>query len=179
MSRMGKKPILLDPKVSVEIKDGKITVKGPRGDLSIAIPEHISIEVSEDKKTLHVQRDSDQREIKMKHGLIRSLVNSMAIGVSKGFTIELELSGVGYRGQVQGQTLTLNLGYSNPRVVESPSNVKVSMKDPTHITLESNDKQAVGQAAANIRANRVPDAYHGKGVRYAGEQLSLKEGKKV
>lgn len=179
MSRMGKKPVALDPKVKAEIKDGAVTVTGPLGTMSVAVPQHIAVAVSEDGKELLVSRDCDQREVKMKHGLVRSLLNSACIGVSTGFKIELELSGVGYRAQLQGQTLTLNLGYSNPRIYEVPANVKVSMKDQTHITLESIDKQAVGQAAADIRRNRVPDAYHGKGVRFVGEQLTLKEGKKV
>ena len=179
MSRMGKKPILLDPKVKAEIKDGKVAVTGPKGTRELSIPAHISVELSEDGKELLVKRDSDDRKIKMQHGLIRSLLNSNVIGVNTGFTIELEFVGVGYRAALQGQTLTMNLGYSNPRVYTVPDNVKVSMKDQTHITLESADKQAVGQVAANIRANRVPDAYHGKGVRIVGEQITLKEGKKA
>lgn len=179
MSRMGKKPIALDPKVKVEIKDGVATVTGPKGTLSQAIPAGISISFSEDGKEVLVARESDARQIKMNHGLMRSLLNNMIIGVSKGFSIELEFVGVGYRAALQGKTLTMNLGYSNPRVLEVPANVTVTVKDPTHLLLESIDKQAVGQVAATIRSNRVPDAYHGKGVRYAGEQLTLKEGKKV
>lgn len=179
MSRMGKKPITLDPKVKAEIKDGEVTVTGPLGTMNVAVPAHITVAFSEDNKELLVSRDSEVREVKMKHGLVRSLLNSACIGVSTGFTIELEFFGVGYRAQLQGQTLTMNLGYSNPRIYEVPANVKVSMKDQTHITLQSIDKQAVGQAAADIRRNRIPDAYHGKGVRFVGEQLTLKEGKKV
>ncbi len=179
MSRMGNKPIALDPSVKVEIKDGVATVKGPKGTLSQAIPSDVTVAVAEDGKAIHVTRASDARQTKMNHGLIRSLVNNMVTGVSKGFSIELELVGVGYRAALKGQELTLNLGYSNPRIYMVPENVKCTLKDQTHILLESIDKQAVGQVAASIRSNRVPDAYHGKGVRYAGEQLSLKEGKKV
>ncbi|MGN0867022.1 MAG: 50S ribosomal protein L6 [Oligosphaeraceae bacterium] len=179
MSRMGNKPIALDPKVKVEIKDGVATVTGPKGTLTQAIPGDITVKVAEDGKEILVSRASDARQTKMNHGLIRSLLNNMVVGVSKGFAIELELVGVGYRAALKGQELTLNLGYSNPRVEMVPENVKVTLKDQTHILLESIDKQAVGQAAATIRRNRVPDAYHGKGVRYAGEQLTLKEGKKV
>lgn len=179
MSRMGNKPIALDPQVKVEIKDGVATVSGPKGTLSQAIPADVTVKVSEDGKEVLVSRASDARQTKMNHGLIRSLVNNMVTGVSKGFVIELELVGVGYRAALKGQELTLNLGYSNPRVENIPASVKVSLKDQTHILLESIDKQAVGQVAATIRRNRVPDAYHGKGVRYAGEQISLKEGKKV
>lgn len=179
MSRMGKKPIALDPKVKAEIKDGQITVTGPKGSESFAIPENITVEINAEAKEITVKADADDRFTKMKHGMVRSIVNSMVIGVDKGFTIELEFFGVGYRAALQGQTLTMNLGYSNPRVYQIPANVKATMRDQTHLVLESTNKQAVGQAAANIRANRVPDAYHGKGVRFAGEQLSLKEGKKV
>lgn len=179
MSRMGNKPIALDPQVKVEIKDGMATVTGPKGTLKQAIPSDISVEIAAEGKEVHVKRASDARQTKMNHGLVRSLLNNMIIGVSKGFTIELEFVGVGYRAAIQGQTLTMNLGYSNPRVLEIPKNVTCTVKDQTHVILESIDKQAVGQVAATIRSNRVPDAYHGKGVRYAGEQLSLKEGKKV
>ncbi len=179
MSRMGNKPIALDPKVKVEIKDGVATVTGPKGTLTQSIPADVTVKVTEDGKEILVTRASDARQTKMNHGLIRSLMNNMVVGVSKGFAIELELVGVGYRAALKGQELTLNLGYSNPRVEVVPENVKVTLKDQTHILLESIDKQAVGQVAATIRRNRVPDAYHGKGVRYAGEQLTLKEGKKV
>lgn len=179
MSRMGNKPIALDPKVKVEIKDGVATVTGPKGTLTQSIPADVTVKVTEDGKEILVTRASDARQTKMNHGLIRSLMNNMVVGVSKGFAIELELVGVGYRAALKGQELTLNLGYSNPRVEVIPENVKVTLKDQTHILLESIDKQAVGQVAATIRRNRVPDAYHGKGVRYAGEQLTLKEGKKV
>ena len=179
MSRMGKKPIEVGANVKVEIGPELVKVSGPKGNHELAIPAGISVAKSEDGKQLTVSRADDARQTKMKHGLIRSLLNSMVIGVDKGFEIQLELFGVGYRGQIKGQTLTLNLGYSNPRVMEIPANVKITMPDQTHITLTSHDKQAVGQVAADIRAQRVPDAYHGKGVRFVGEVLSLKEGKKV
>lgn len=179
MSRMGKKPIVIGDKVKVEISGSKVSVSGPKGSHTLDIPEHISCSFTDDKKELIVARDNEERQTRMNHGLIRSLLNSMVVGVDKGFTIQLEFFGVGYRAQLQGQTLTMSLGYSKPRIYTVPANVKVSMPDPTHITLESHDKQAVGQVAADIRANRVPDAYHGKGVRFVGEQLSLKEGKKV
>jgi len=179
MSRMGKKPIEVGSNVKIEMADGLVKVSGPKGKHELAIPAGIKCALSDDGKQILVSRDGDERQLKMKHGLIRSLLNSMVIGVDKGFEIQLELFGVGYRGQVKGQTLTLNLGYSNPRVMEIPENVKISMPDQTHITLMSHDKQAVGQVAADIRAQRKPDAYHGKGVRFVGEVLSLKEGKKV
>ncbi len=180
MSRMGKKPIALDPKVKAEIKDSVITVTGPKGSESFPIPECITVEITEKEILVKKADENDNnRFTRMKHGMVRSIVNSMVIGVSEGFKIELEFFGVGYRAAIQGNKLTMNLGYSNPRIYEVPANVTATMRDQTHLTLESTNKQAVGQAAADIRANRFPDAYHGKGVRFLGEQLSLKEGKKV
>lgn len=178
MSRMGNKPIAVPAAVKVEITEGNVKVSGPKGEMTQAIPAGISLEL--DGATLFVKcEDMTNRQMNMNHGLIRSLVNSMVIGVSEGFKIGLELFGVGYRGQVKGQNLTLNLGYSIPIEYTVPEKVKVSMPDQTHITLESYDKQAVGQVAANIRKFRKPDPYKGKGVRYAGEQMTLKEGKKA
>ena len=178
MSRMGNKPIVVPATVKVDIKDGSVSVTGPKGTLTQAVPQGITLE--QDGAQLHVKCENvENRQSNMNHGLIRSLVNSMVIGVSTGFKIELELFGVGYRAQVKGQDLTLNLGFSIPVEFKVPENVKVTMPDQTHITLESIDKQAVGQVAANLRKIRKPDAYHGKGVRFVGEQLTLKEGKKV
>lgn len=177
MSRMGNKPITAGSAVKLEVAGQVATVKGPKGELSLTMPAGISIE--QDASVIHVKRSDDERQSKMNHGLVRSLLNSMIIGVTTGFKIDLELVGVGYRGEIKGQKLTLNLGYSIPMVYEIPAAVKCTMADQTHISLESMDKQLVGQVAANIRKFRVPDAYHGKGVRYAGEQIVLKEGKKV
>ena len=178
MSRMGNKPIAVPAAVKIEVTDGSVKVAGPKGELTQALPAGITLEL--EGSVLHVKCDDmENRQKNMNHGLVRSLVNSMVVGVSEGFKVNLELVGVGYRGQVKGQNLTLNLGYSIPVEYTVPETVKISMADQTHITLESIDKQAVGQVAANIRKFRVPDAYHGKGVRYAGEQMTLKEGKKA
>lgn len=178
MSRMGNKPIALDPKVKLDVSGQDVSVTGPKGTLKYQLPEGITLK--QDGDVLHVLRErEDDKELKMKHGLVRSLLNAMIVGTSTGFKQELELSGVGYRAQLAGQKLTLSLGYSNPIEYTVPANVKVSMADQTHISLESIDKQLVGQVAATIRRFRTPDAYHGKGVRYAGEQITLKEGKKV
>ena len=178
MSRMGNKPIAVPAAVKIEVTDGSVKVAGPKGELTQALPAGITLEL--EGSVLHVKCDDmENRQKNMNHGLVRSLVNSMVVGVSEGFKVNLELVGVGYRGQVKGQNLTLNLGYSIPVEYAVPEKVKISMADQTHITLESIDKQAVGQVAANIRKFRVPDAYHGKGVRYAGEQMTLKEGKKA
>lgn len=177
MSRMGNKLIDVHSSVKVEIAGGQVKVTGPKGALDFALPEEISIE--QNGNQLSVKRESEDRFVKMKHGMVRSIVNSMVVGVVGGFKKELELSGVGYRAQLSGKTLTISLGYSNPVVYTVPEGVNVVMPDQTHITLESIDKQKVGEVAAQIRRFRKPDAYHGKGVRFVGEQLSLKEGKTV
>lgn len=177
MSRMGTKAIALASKVKVEQSDQDVTITGPRGALKHTIPSGISI-VLEDN-AISVQRQSDARQLKMLHGTTRSLLNAMVVGVTDGFKIGLELSGTGYRGQLENNKLTLNLGFSKPVEYVVPEGVTVVMPDATHINLESNDKQLIGQVAATIRSFRIPDSYHGKGVRYAGEQLTLKEGKKA
>ena len=177
MSRMGNKPIAVPQGVKLEQDGQKVTVSGPKGKLDWTLPQGITVEQAEGR--IHVKRANDSKNQKMLHGTARSLINSMAIGVSTGFKIDLELVGVGYRASVAGQKMTFNLGYSNPVEYVVPDGVSVKMADQTHISLESIDKQLVGQVAANIRKFRVPDSYHGKGVRYAGEQLTLKEGKRA
>jgi len=177
MSRMGNKPIALSAKVKLEINGQSLKISGPKGEHSFTMPAGIKAEV--EGTNLHITRENDERTTKMAHGMVRSIVNSMVIGVETGFKKELEFFGVGYRAQLAGKTLTMNLGYSNPVVYTVPDGVNVSMPDQTHITLESYDKQKVGEVAAILRRFRFPDAYHGKGVRFVGEQLSLKEGKKV
>jgi large subunit ribosomal protein L6 len=174
---MGKQPVALADKVKVTTSDSEVTVTGPKGTLTTAIPQGIAID--EQDKLLVVTRTGEGRDLRAKHGLCRSLLQNMVVGVSDGFKRELEFQGVGYRGQLKGRQLTLNLGYSNPVEYEVPEGVEVSMPDPTHIVLESIDKQLVGQVAATIRGFRPPDSYKGKGIRYVGEQISLKEGKTV
>lgn len=177
MSRMGNKQITLAAKVKLEVSGQDVTVTGSKGTLSYTLPEGISLE--QEGSVLSVKRESDDRKLKMKHGLVRSLLNGMVTGVSTGFKKQLELFGVGYRGQITGRKLTLNLGYSNPVVYDIPEGVTVTMPDQTHINLESIDKQKIGEVTATIRRFRKPDAYHGKGVRYLGEKITLKEGKTV
>jgi len=178
MSRMGNKPIVVPAGVKLEQNGQNVTVNGPKGQLSYTLPEGISLELADAKLTVKKNDDKNKR-LDVLHGTARSLVNSMVVGVSAGFKINLELVGVGYRASVAGQNMKFDLGYSNPIEFAVPAGVKVTMADQTHIALESIDKQLVGQVAATIRRFRVPDAYHGKGVRYAGEQLSLKEGKRA
>lgn len=177
MSRMGNKPIDIPAGVKLEQNGLDVTVSGPKGKLSWTLPQGITLEQADGK--LHVKREAETKQLKMLHGTARSLLNSMAIGVTTGFKIDLELVGVGYRASVAGQKMTFNLGYSNPIEYTLPEGVSATMADQTHISLTSIDKQKVGQVAAIIRKFRVPDSYHGKGVRYAGEQLVLKEGKRA
>ncbi len=178
MSRMGNKPIAVPAQVKLEQSGQLVTVTGPKGKLQLSLPEGILLETADAKITVK-KSDENSKRLDVLHGTMRSLLNSMVIGVSEGFKINLELVGVGYRASVAGQNMKFDLGYSNPVEYTVPAGVKVTMADQTHITLESIDKQLVGQVAATIRRFRVPDSYHGKGVRYAGEQLTLKEGKRA
>ena len=176
MSRIGKKPIVLPEKVTVELKEERITVKGPKGELSWNCPEKIKVSVHDG--TVSVERHGETKIEKSLHGLARSIISNMVQGVSQGYQKVLEIFGVGYRAQVQGDKLLISLGYSHPIAYQLPDGIKASV-DPkqTQITLTSIDKQQLGQVAANIKALRLPDVYKGKGIRYAGERLKMKAGK--
>ncbi len=179
MSRIGKAPISIPSGVNVTVKDNTVTVKGPKGELSQSI--HPDIEVKVEEGTLEVSRPNDEKEICSMHGLYRSLINNMVIGVSEGYKKELELVGVGYRATSQGQLLELALGYSHPIHLMLPSEIKVEAvtdrKSNPIITLESADKQLLGQVCAKIRSLRKPEPYKGKGVRFKGEVVRRKAGK--
>ncbi len=177
MSRLGKQPITLTGDVKVDIDGRNVTVNGPKGTLSYEVPEGVTVAQEETK--LHVQASSETADMRMRHGLARSLLHNIVVGVTSGFKKQLEFQGVGYRGECKGKRLVLNLGFSHPVEYEVPEEVTVSMPDPTHVLLESIHKQLVGETAAKIRSFRPPDAYKGKGIRYVGEQISLKEGKTV
>jgi len=177
MSRMGKQPIALNDAVKVEISGTEVTVTGRKGSLTRSLPDCVRL-VQKDNR-LSVECEPATRHEKALHGLVRSLMQGMVTGVSEGYRRELEFQGVGYRGQCKGQHLTLSLGFSHPVEYDVPEGVAVSMPDATHIVLEGIDKQKVGQTTATIRGFRPPDAYKGKGIRYVGEQISLKEGKTV
>lgn len=177
MSRMGKKPIVLDDKVKIEIAGSAVTVKGPKGALTHQIAPGLQVR-TEDKK-LFVENVTDAKENKPAHGLTRSLLQNMVVGVTTGYKIQLEIQGVGYRGQCKGRHLTLSVGYSLPVEYDVPEGVSLTMPNQTTIVVEGIDKQLVGEAAATIRRYHPPDAYKGKGIRYLGEQVSLKEGKTV
>ena len=176
MSRIGNAPITLPSGVDVQVVDRTITVKGPKGALSREIPGQIEITI--DDGVLRCTRPNDERQQRAQHGLTRSLVNNMVIGVTDGFKKQLEIVGVGYRAEAQGpNALRLNLGFSHPVNVTAPDGITFEVPVPTQVTVNGIDKEVVGQVAANIRSIRKPEPYKGKGVRYAGERILRKAGK--
>ena len=176
MSRVGKAPIDLPEKVEVTVGSGEISVKGPLGTLTRALSPVVEIE--REDKTLRFRPAGNSRQATEMTGTTRALVANMVTGVTKGFERRLTLVGVGYRAQAQGDRLNLTLGFSHPVVHPMPKGVKVETPSQTEIVLKGMDRQLVGQVAAEVRAYRKPEPYKGKGVRYAGEQISLKETKK-
>lgn len=176
MSRIGKKPIDIPGGVDVKFDGNTIRVKGPKGELYWSFPEAVSFSVGEGK--VLVKRAGDSKAERSLHGLSRSLVANMVVGVSHGYQRVLEITGVGYRAQVQGNKVVFTLGYSHPVEFQLPPGITAAVdQKQTTLTLTGIDKQQLGQVAANIRALRPPDAYKGKGVRYAGQRLKLKVGK--
>lgn len=176
MSRIGKKPIDIPGGVDVKLDGNTVRVKGPKGELHWSCPEAVSISLDEGK--VLVKRAGDSKPERSLHGLSRSLVANMVTGVSQGYQRVLEITGVGYRAQVQGNKIVFTLGYSHPVEFQLPQGITAAVdQKQTTLTVTGIDKQQVGQVAANIRALRPPDTYKGKGVRYAGQRLKLKVGK--
>ena len=176
MSRIGKAPITVPAGVYVTVDGRTISVKGPKGTLERQIPGTIT--VSQDGDTLTVERPNDENKVKAMHGLTRSLVNNMVIGVTEGFKKNLEIVGVGYRAEAQGpNALRLNLGFSHPVDVKAPEGITFEVPVQTQVVVVGIDKEVVGQVAADIRSIRKPEPYKGKGVRYAGERVLRKAGK--
>jgi len=176
MSRIGKSPIPVPSGVDVTIGDGHVTVKGPKGTLERDLPSVIT--VRQDGDALVVERPNDERQNRALHGLVRSLVNNMVVGVTQGFTKELEIVGVGYRANARGPAvMELALGFSHPVNITAPDGITFEVPSPTRIVVQGIDKEKVGQVAADIRAWRKPEPYKGKGVRYSGEQVRRKAGK--
>ena len=178
MSRIGKKSIEIPEKVRMDISDaGSIKVEGPKGKLVWVLPKQIKLRI--EGKQAVLDRNTETRTVKALHGLSRSLIHNMVIGVSQGFRKGLEIQGVGFRAQVQGKNLNLNIGFSHPVVFPIPDGIKITVTENTKILIEGIDKQMVGQVAADIRSYYPPEPYKGKGIRYAGEQILRKEGKTV
>lgn len=175
MSRVGKKPIELPKGVTVAIDGAALSVKGPKGELSTNLAELVSAEV--EGTTLTLVRADESRTARANHGLSRAILQNMVTGVSAGFDKKLEVRGVGYRAEVRGASLVMNLGYSHPIDFPIPADVKIAVDKDNVITVSGIDKARVGQVAANIRQFRAPDRYKGKGVRYQGEHILLKAGK--
>lgn len=180
MSRIGKAPVTLPKGVEVKVNSGNVvTVKGPKGELHQAVSPEIIVKLEEGKVV--VERPTDQKRHKALHGLYRTLINNMVIGVSQGYTKKLELVGVGFRAAAKGQNVEVSVGYSHPVLIQLPKEIKVSAaqekgQNPI-ITLESADKQLIGEVAAKIRSVRAPEPYKGKGIKYDGEYIRRKAGK--
>jgi large subunit ribosomal protein L6 len=176
MSRIGKLPVTVPSGVDVTIDGRTVTVKGPKGTLSHTVVEPITIERGDDGAIV-VNRPDDERRTKAYHGLSRTLVNNLVVGVTSGYEKKLEIHGVGYRVALKGSNLEFALGFSHPVVIEPPAGITFAVETPTRFTVSGIDKQLVGETAANIRKIRKPEPYKGKGVRYAGENVRRKVGK--
>ena len=177
MSRIGNKPVEIPDGVEVAIEPGRVTVKGPKGELTQDVSPDMTVELEDGVVT--VARPTDRGPHRALHGLTRSLVQNMVIGVTEGYEKHLELQGVGYRAQSKGKGIELALGYSHPVVVEAPEGIEFDVPEPTAIVVRGIDKQQVGQIAADIRDKRPPEPYKGKGIRYRGERVLRKVGKRV
>ncbi|MFL5686124.1 MAG: 50S ribosomal protein L6 [Chloroflexota bacterium] len=174
MSRIGRLPIAVPSGVDVTIDGRQVTVKGPRGSLTRTL--HPDMSVSQEDGSLVVTRPTEQKTHKQLHGLTRTLVNNMVVGVTDGYRKGLEITGVGYRAALSGRKLTLNLGYSHPIEIDPPEGISFEVENPTRLAVVGIDKELVGQIAAQVRSTRKPEPYKGKGVRYAGEYIRRKAG---
>ena len=177
MSRIGKKPVAVPAGVDIKVQEGEIAVKGKNGELRLKYHPRMSVAFDEAARVISVARPDEARQNKALHGLTRSLINNMVLGVSSYFEKKLEIVGVGYQAALKGKTLELQVGYANIVKLPVPPNVICELPDNTHVTLRSADKQAVGQFAAEVRHVRPPEPYKGKGIRYAGEYVRRKAGK--
>lgn len=175
MSRVGNAPIAIPNNVEVKIDGQHVEVKGPKGTMDLDMPEPITASVQDNE--ILVARPDDHRDNRSLHGLTRSLINNLVVGVTEGYKVNMEIFGVGYRVQQKGKDLEFSLGYSHPVLIEAPEGITFSVDGNTKLAIEGTDKQQVGQIAANIRRLRKDDPYKGKGIRYAGEQIRRKVGK--
>jgi large subunit ribosomal protein L6 len=177
MSRIGRKPVAIPEGVNVDVAPGRVTVKGPKGELSQVVSTEMQIAV--DNSTLTVARPTDRGEHRALHGLTRSLIANMVEGVTDGYERRLEIQGVGYRARLQGKALELSVGFSHTVTIPAPDGVEFEVPQPTEIVIRGIDKQQVGETAARIRRTRPPEPYKGKGIRYAGEHVRRKVGKRA
>lgn len=177
MSRIGKKPVPILDGVKVSLSGSTINVEGPKGKLNYEHRPEINVEVDEDNKSVVVSRGRNDRESRAYHGLTRAIINNMIVGVKDGYEKKLELHGVGYVASLQGDTLSLRVGFANEIQKKVPLGLEVNCPDQTHIDVKGCDKQKVGQFAAEVRACRKPEPYKGKGIRYVGEHVKIKPGK--
>ena len=177
MSRIGRLPITIPPKVKVEVKERKIFVEGPKGKLNFDLPIKTAAAVT--GTNLVVSRQGEDAQAKALHGLTRAILNNMVKGVHEGFMKKLEIQGVGFKASVQGKVVNLSLGYSHPIAYQIPDQIKVTVEENTKVTVEGPSKEVVGQVAADLRSYYPPEPYKGKGVRYVGEKVTRKEGKTV
>jgi large subunit ribosomal protein L6 len=177
MSRIGRKPIDIPDGVEVDVKPGTVNVKGPKGELNQHVSSDMTVGIEDG--TVTVQRPTDRGEHRALHGLTRSLIANMVEGVTEGFERRLEIQGVGYRAQLKGKALEMSLGYSHPVTIPAPDGIEFEVPQPTEVVVRGIDKQLVGETAARIRKSRPPEPYKGKGVRYAGEHVARKVGKRA
>jgi large subunit ribosomal protein L6 len=177
MSRIGRKPIEVPEAVTISVASGRVTVNGPKGELTQSISPDMKVE--QENGTLTVERPTDRGEHRALHGLTRSLIANMVEGVTDGFEKRLEIQGVGYRAKLQGKNLELALGYSHPVAMPAPEGIEFEVPQPTEVVVRGIDKQLVGETAAQIRKKRPPEPYKGKGIRYSGEYVRRKVGKRA
>ncbi|HMM19617.1 MAG TPA: 50S ribosomal protein L6 [Selenomonadales bacterium] len=175
MSRIGRMPIAIPAGVTVKVDGNVVSVKGPKGELSRALPQDMIIEVADGN--IHIKRPSEEKQHRSLHGLTRTLVANMVTGVTQGFSRTLEIAGVGYRASKAGTKLNLTLGFSHPVEVEPPKGITIDVPAPTKVVVSGIDKEAVGALAAQIRSYREPEPYKGKGIKYEGERIRRKAGK--
>ena len=177
MSRIGKQPVVLPAGLSARLADGVVTLKGPKGELALKLPETVALAV--DGSTLTVTRKGEDKQSRADHGTIRALLQNMLVGIKDGYSRELEIQGVGFKASIAGNKLTMNVGYSHPVEYIVPDGIAVAVTDGTQIKVSGIDKQLVGQVSARIRSFRPPEPYKGKGVRYKDERVRRKAGKTV
>ena len=177
MSRIGRKPIEIPDGVEIDVKPGAVSVKGPKGALEQSVNREMTVAI--DNGTLTVSRPTDRGDHRALHGLTRSLIANMVEGVTNGFERRLEIQGVGYRANLRGKNLEMALGYSHPVSIEAPEGIEFEVPQPTEVIVRGIDKQLVGETAARIRKSRPPEPYKGKGVRYRGEHVARKVGKRA